>query len=943
MRAFSVLLMGVSILWTVLAFGQSVLPPTVEWEKVYGGDEADRAVCLVRTMDNGWLTGGRSYSGVSGNKSTPNYGGHDFWVLRLDASGNKVWEGNFGGTGDDLLSPAQQTSDGGFVLAGESWSGASGNKTSDLIGVFDFWVVRLDANGNKLWDKSYGGTGTDSASCILQTSDGGFLVGGISRSSTNGNKTSAPLGYQDYWIARLDAQGNKLWDRSYGGGANDILTDMRPMSDGGFLLAGYSDSPAGAFKGSTNYGGSDLWLVRIDANRNQLWDRGYGGTADELSARLAPAGDGGWFLGGSTLSGVGGNKTSPFYSTLNLLHDYWVLRLDAQGDKLWEHGLGGSRDDFLTDIQVTLDGGVIVGGLSGSEASGNKNAPRLRLIDAWLVRLDRTGTKAWDQTFTSSMDVGLSRVVPTPDGGIMIAAHRAIATEAQTADLLLMKLSAETLRGPVPPPTIEWQRTFGGTNGEMVWGIEETSDGGYVVVGETRSEVSGNKTSSFYGSIDGWVIRLDRHGDKVWESSFGGDSHDWFRDVRKLPDGGFILVGESHSGPSGNKTSGAFGLGDFWIVRVDAEGNKVWEQSFGGTQSDEGYSVALAGDGGFWVGGTSRSPVSGNKTSEVRRAAGDPSLRPDQWLIRLDADGNKVWENTFGGFDLDYLHKVSVMPDGGVVLTGTSYSGATGNKTSTNNSMDSWIVRLDNAGNMVWDRSLGGISQESGGSVVLLADGGMMSVAVSDSPATGNKSAALIGGYDYWLTRLNGNGDMVWDKALGGTDWDIPNDLQKTMDGGFILAGHSKSPPSGTKTTSLINRQDVWLVRLDQEGQQVWDLSLSAPEELVIPHVRHTKDGGYVVAATKSQPGPIPVSGDFVIIKLTADSLTAPKLNVLVGTGTDCRFQILGRPGRTYVTEWSSDLRTWSPLVTNRLMSGAAEIVDGAGEGRRFYRARMVE
>src|SRR5687767_6414485 len=120
MRAFSVLLIEVSILWTVSGFG-AVLPPQVQWEKSYGGDSADRAPCLVRTADGGWLLGGYSYSGVSGNKSTPNYGGHDFWVLRLDASGNKGWEGDFGGGADDLLCSVQQTSDGGLVLAGESW------------------------------------------------------------------------------------------------------------------------------------------------------------------------------------------------------------------------------------------------------------------------------------------------------------------------------------------------------------------------------------------------------------------------------------------------------------------------------------------------------------------------------------------------------------------------------------------------------------------------------------------------------------------------------------------------------------------------------------------------------------------------------------------------------------------------------------------------------
>ena len=444
---------GASVFWALSGLSGAILPPLVQWEKSYSGDSMDRLPCLLRTADGGFLLGGHSWSGVSGNKSTPNYGEEDFWVLRLDAQGNKVWEGNFGGSGHDFLWAMHQTPDGGFVLVGQSYSVQDGNKSSPRMGnsgAPDFWVVRLDRNGNKLWDKTYGGTWTDMARSVLETSDGGLLVGGSSQSPNDGNKTSALIGYADFWIVRLDAQGNKLWDRSYGGVADDYMTDMRPTADGGFLLAGSSGSPAGDFKGSTNYGGSDLWLVQIDADGNKLWDRAYGGTSDELNARLSACSDGGWVLGSNTDSGAGGNKTSPLYSFTNHFYDYWVLRLDADGNKVWENGFGGSLMDYFSDVRSTADGGAIVAGFSSSGVTGNKTTPPPvhRYADVWLVRVDHTGSKVWDQTYASTQDGAHPRLELTPDGGMMMAMQRGDGAEPQTMDFLLVKLSADALVAP---------------------------------------------------------------------------------------------------------------------------------------------------------------------------------------------------------------------------------------------------------------------------------------------------------------------------------------------------------------------------------------------------------------------------------------------------------------------------------------------------------------
>src|SRR5712691_5742213 len=143
------------------AAAQPMSAPGIEWQRAFGGSQNETLTSLQQTADGGFILGGYSYSSDDGNKTTTNFGGADFWVLRLDANGNKLWEESFGGDGDDFLYSLQQTADGGYILGGSSRSGVSGNKTAQNFGFNDFWVVRLDAQGRRLWDLSFGGSASD--------------------------------------------------------------------------------------------------------------------------------------------------------------------------------------------------------------------------------------------------------------------------------------------------------------------------------------------------------------------------------------------------------------------------------------------------------------------------------------------------------------------------------------------------------------------------------------------------------------------------------------------------------------------------------------------------------------------------------------------------------------------------------------------------------------
>lgn len=371
------------------------------WDRFYEGSLIDVALSALPMPGNGLVI-----AGFTGSAAW--YGVLDYWATRLDSDGQKLWEAAYGGSDVDRALWIEPASDGGYLLAGQSFSPASGSKTAPKYGSGDMWVVRLDANGTQMWDQSFGGSSDDEVKVARQTADGGFLLAGSSMSLPGtGNKSSPYLGpsggalYQgsDMWVVRLDASGNKIWDHSYGGTGRERVFDCQTTKDGGFVLAGYSSSgpaatPYAGNKTSRLYGGNDYWLVWIDAEGQVLRDRSYGGTGDDRCLSLLPMPDGGWMLCGQSKSQPGGTKTSPNYGSF----DYWLVRIDAEGNQLWDQSFGGSGtegydlatyppDMSVTPLKPTADGGFVLAGYSKSPPSGNKTAPLDLGWDYWLVKL----------------------------------------------------------------------------------------------------------------------------------------------------------------------------------------------------------------------------------------------------------------------------------------------------------------------------------------------------------------------------------------------------------------------------------------------------------------------------------------------------------------------------------------------------------------------------
>ncbi|MEO6166918.1 MAG: T9SS type A sorting domain-containing protein [Chitinophagales bacterium] len=418
-------------------------------------------------------------------------------------------------------------------------------------------------------------------------------------------------------------------------------------------------------------------------------------------------------------------------------------------------------------------------------------------------------------------------------------------------------------------PSIQWQKSFGGSIGETANSVLQSTDGGFVFAGYTKSfdgDVSGNN-----GMTDYWVVKLDAAGNMLWQNSLGGGDQDAQWDFQPTSDGGFVVAGQSKS--TDGDITGNHGDHDYWIVRLDAGGNIVWQKSLGGSEEDEAYTVQQTADGGFIVAGNAES-----SDGDVTVNHGEE----DYWIVKLDADGNLMWQKSLGGSEEDEAYSVQQTVDGGYIIAGESES-TDGDVAGNHGEGDYWIVKLDANGNLLWQKSYGGSSVDYPRMIKRTTDDGFIIAGWTssvDGDVTDNN-----GDTDFWVIKLDAAGNLIWQKCLGGSDYDFAYSVQQTIDGGFIAAGYSHS--NDGNVTGNHGSTDYWLVKLDVDGNLTWQKSLGGSDYDQAYAVQQTTDGDYIVAGLSfSNDGD--VSGNHVggqgntqdcwIVKLTNDITGIPQI-----------------------------------------------------------------
>lgn len=437
--------------------------PVVEWQRCYGGDNGEWARSILQTTDGGYIVAGVSVSGntgdVLGHHGNSSVG--DIWVLKIDVHGNIEWQRSLGGNDSEDGAYILQTPDGGYILAG---SAASSNcSMTGNHGGFDYWVVRLNSKGDIIWQKMYGGSQEDYATSLSMTADGGYLVAGHTLS--NDGDVKGNHGGMDWWVIKIDGTGNLIWQKCLGGSKGEEATSIKSTADGGSIIAGWEESSDGDVTG--NHGIGDYWLVKLDKSGNIQWQKTYGGTSLEEAWCVRVTNDGGYILAGSSAS-YDGDVTGRFPSVFGGgANDIWIVKVDNAGNIQWKKCYGGTGNDFGYSIQPTSDGGYVVGGSSASSDydltcnSGN--------LDAWVFKIDNSGNLQWQKSIGGNNADEANAIQPLNDGSFILAGytnssdiagyHQPAPTSGDISDYLVVKLSAP--QNSIPPPAITFDPSSG--------------------------------------------------------------------------------------------------------------------------------------------------------------------------------------------------------------------------------------------------------------------------------------------------------------------------------------------------------------------------------------------------------------------------------------------------------------------------------------------------
>ncbi len=390
-----------------VAFSQA---PTIEWQKSLGGTNVDKSRDIRQTSDGGYIVTGHSRS-TDGDVNNVSKGGIDTWLVKLNASGTISWQASLGGSNNDYGQSTVETSDHGYVMVGYTFS--TDGDFSGSHGMSDVIVAKYDMNGNLIWKKTLGGSNDDGANSIQQTSDGGYILSGFS-ASNNGDVTKNN-GARDFWIIKLDVSGNIIWQKSYGGNSSDNAFSAKQTDDGGYIVAGHTQSLNGDVVG--NHGDYDYWVLKLDALGNITWKKCLGGLGAEYGYSIDIAPDGGYIVCGSSTSNGSGDVTSNHGGS-----DCWIVKLSATGTIQWQKSLGGSGDDASNTINKTLEGGYVVSAFSNSnngDVSGNHGD-----YDIWLFKLSVTGSLEWQKSLGGSLSENsgfLTSYSQTKDCGFIIS------------------------------------------------------------------------------------------------------------------------------------------------------------------------------------------------------------------------------------------------------------------------------------------------------------------------------------------------------------------------------------------------------------------------------------------------------------------------------------------------------------------------------------------
>jgi hypothetical protein len=369
--------------WSLIGLSQHM---DITWQQCFGGSDQDVAMDMV-AMDNGYLILGYTYSD-DGDVSN-NHGSNDVWLVRIDSLGNLLWEKALGGSQSDGGASISKITDSTFYILGGSLSNDGDISNDRFPNSMDFWLLKIDDQGNILWDKIVGTSHKDTPEKIITTNDGGALALGFA-GLNDGDKTEW-YGYSDMWMIKLNSEGTTEWEFTLGGSGIDFPNDIIQTSDGGYLVSGSAIVEPGGNLTCNLHGQADAVLVKLDSTRNIEWQHCYGGSGYDGAGKVVALVDGYLFAG--IVDSNDGDITG-WHGGL----DVWLVKVDISGDLVWQKCLGGTGDEGISKIFKSTEGGYVLVGVTTSndgDVSGNHSV--IGKNDIWILRVDDVGEIEWQQ------------------------------------------------------------------------------------------------------------------------------------------------------------------------------------------------------------------------------------------------------------------------------------------------------------------------------------------------------------------------------------------------------------------------------------------------------------------------------------------------------------------------------------------------------------------
>jgi len=688
---------------------------------------------------------------VTGETQSYGNGSSDMFIAKYTDDGTLSWDQTWGGTGNNFGSSVVQTSDNGYAVVGSTQDEGAGD--------IDMFITKYAANGDLSWAKTWGGIDYYYGNSIIQSSDGGYIVVGDFLDSDTGNS--------DMFISKYTDNGNLSWIQNWIGIDFESGSSVIQSGDGGYVVTGITNS-YGA-------GNNDMFIAKYANDGNLSWSKTWGGTGDDEADEITNTNDGGYIVTGETSSYGAG------------YFDIFIAKYTADGSLSWSQTWGGLDDEYGSSTTQINDGSYVVTGSTYSYGAGN--------MDMFIAKFSSTGEITdCNSTMCQSPIATVMSPVASVASPNATAVNPIVSTTNPTAtitnpDAIITAIVPEPPASEDPPPDAPAD-TFNGDS------IITTSDGGYVVNGlrEFSDGVTGN-TSLFIAKYDSaklleWA--------KTWED--GADYGDSGITIQ-TNDGGFVVA------TSFFETNDS--IGDAILIRYDADGNFVWSSGWGTSMGDDITSIAQTSDGGYIATGTSN-------------IFNDTESFAYMFLVKYDSSGVIDWIKMRGGDGDIYAPTGATViqtSDGGYAVTG--YNNAT-----------MFISKYSSNGTLIWNKNWG-MWGTYGRSVAQTSDGGFV---VTGQTSYYTEARAS----DMFIVKYDADGILEWDNVWGGNDWDRGLSVIQTIDGGYAVTG-TRTFDSGTSGSSS------FLVKYNSSGVLTWSKTWGDANYAVGYSVKQHIGGNYTV------------------------------------------------------------------------------------------------